>query len=324
MTEEEIRLEIESEGICYIPMVCSEMTVCRFRSKDGAKAQFSVVKDPYLSFQEGDRVRIRAGDEVVFVGYIFTKERNREGMILVTAYDQIRYLKNRATYVFTGMTATQMVEQIARDFQLETGKMEDSSYSIALRVEDEAPLAEIIYRAIQDTYDNTGRQFVLYDEGGKLCFEDTENLVAAYELTNETAQDIRYRSTIDKDTYNQVKLRKRGKKGSVTEYVEKDEVTIDRWGLLQLTGTVQEEENGQEKARALLLSHNRVNRSLVVQGAFGDWKIRGGSIITVNLQETGDILIHQAMMVEWVRHTVGAMGHTMELCLRGGWINDEE
>ena len=58
-----------------------------------------------ISFLEGDTVRFSAGGQVIFLGWVFTKSRDRYGIIDVTCYDQLRYLKASASYCFVGRTA---------------------------------------------------------------------------------------------------------------------------------------------------------------------------------------------------------------------------
>ena len=83
-----------------------------------------------MSFNEGDVVRFYYKDKPVFLGFVFTKQRDREGRINVTCYDQLRYLKNKYTYVFENKTATQITQALCNDFNLKTGSMDNTSYVI--------------------------------------------------------------------------------------------------------------------------------------------------------------------------------------------------
>ena len=64
-------------------------------------------KNNGLNIQEGDGVTLRYSytnidtDYVnLFMGYVFTKKRDKDGWINITAYDLLRYLKNKSTYVY--------------------------------------------------------------------------------------------------------------------------------------------------------------------------------------------------------------------------------
>lgn len=61
---------------------------------------FRMEKDPngILSMSMGSRVRFWNDGIPIFLGYIFTMGTNRDGIFSVTAYDQMRYLKNHYYY----------------------------------------------------------------------------------------------------------------------------------------------------------------------------------------------------------------------------------
>ena len=61
------------------------------------KLTFSVVKTPGLNFQEGDPVKLTVDGTPMFYGFVFIKSRDKDSTIDVTAYDQLRYLKNKDT-----------------------------------------------------------------------------------------------------------------------------------------------------------------------------------------------------------------------------------
>ena len=74
------------------------------------------------------------GDNVFF-GFVFKQNRSKDQIITVTAYDQLRYLKNKDTKVYEGKTAAQFVKMIADDFALNVGTLEDTGFVIESRVE---------------------------------------------------------------------------------------------------------------------------------------------------------------------------------------------
>ncbi|MFR8334419.1 MAG: hypothetical protein ACLU9S_20410 [Oscillospiraceae bacterium] len=81
--------------------------------------------------------------------------RSRKGstddVIQITVYDQLYYLKNKDTYVYSGKTATAVLRMIAEDFQLNVGSLEDTGYVIGSRVEDNHTLFDIIQNALDET-----------------------------------------------------------------------------------------------------------------------------------------------------------------------------
>jgi len=311
-----------NNGAVYEPVIVDRCEIELCRSGYAGKAIFRVLKDRTIDFTEGNEVSIFVNDVSFFKGYVFTKTRDKEDIITVLCYDQIRYLKNRGTYTFDYKKASDIVRIIAGDFRIECGNIEDSGYVIEMRTEDNKTLLDIIQNAVDITYENTGKLFVLYDNFGKLSFSEAGKLACNYLASRKTAEDFDYSSSIDKNVYNQIRLTLKGRKGIIQEYVKKNDDDISRWGMLQYTGSIDDGENGNEKAKKLLEIYGKKKRSFSIKGAFGDTSIRGGSIIYVNYGEMGDIFIDEKMIVEKVSHVFEQGRHTMNLELKGGMIND--
>lgn len=91
-------LFIQHGGTIYEPAVLEGIVWSTERQKQPGKLTFKVVKDAKLNFAEGDAVRLRINGKNVFYGFVFKKQRDKEKTISVTAYDQLRYLKNKDTY----------------------------------------------------------------------------------------------------------------------------------------------------------------------------------------------------------------------------------
>ena len=73
----------------------------------GSPAQLSLtlIADPAIEITEGGIVTLTENGTGLFYGYVFKYSRNESEEISVTAYDQMRYLKNKDTYVFTGQNS---------------------------------------------------------------------------------------------------------------------------------------------------------------------------------------------------------------------------
>ena len=106
---------IQSGGACYYPIVEESISLDWTRKGSPGKLKFSVVKD---SFQEGDPVKLTVDGADMFYGFVFTKSRsgNTPYRIEVTAYDQLRYFKNKDTYTCLNKTASEIVAMLAADF----------------------------------------------------------------------------------------------------------------------------------------------------------------------------------------------------------------
>ena len=321
-----IEFLIEHNQKLYSPVLEGAISWTTDRKGSPGQLNFTVVKDnsivseeyAELDFTEGDHVRLRIDEVDVFYGFVFTKKRNKNGTISVTAYDQLRYLKNKDTIVYENKTASEFVKMIASDFHLQTGDIEDTKFKIQSRVEPNTSLFDMIQNALDLTLQNTQKMFVLYDNYGKIALKDIENMKLDVLIDEETAEDFDYTSSIDSNTYNKVKLTYDNDKTRTREvYIAKHGENINRWGVLQLHETLQEGENGQAKADALLSLYNSKTRNLSIKNAFGDIRVRAGSLIPVILN-LGDMKLQSYMLVEKCKHEIKDDIHLMNLTLRGG------
>lgn len=141
-------------------------------------------------------------------------------------------------------------------------------------------------------------------------------------IDNETAENFGYESTIDKATYNRVKLYYDNKDtGKRDVWIAQDGANMKRWGVLQLTQDANPDKGASpsETAKKLLEYHNIVQRSLTIKGSFGDVRVRAGSMLFVKLK-LDDVTIEKEMIVESVKHTFTNHQHSMDMELRGGVI----
>lgn len=314
----ELEIAIVNGSTFYYPAVEDGVTLELERKSVPGRLSFSVVKDENLDFQEGNAVTLKYDGTPVFYGFIFAKKRNRENVISVTAYDQLRYLKNKDTYQYRNKKASELIKMIADDFKLKIGNLDDTGYVIESRIEDDKTLFDIIQTALDMTYDNTKKAFTLYDDFGKLCLKNTDNMILDYMVCSSSAENFDYTSGIDGETYNQIKLSYDNKEAKKREiYIARDSGNIGNWGVLQYYDKLNDKENGKAKVDMLLSIYNKKTRTLSISKAVGDINVRAGSIIPVSLG-LGDIDVNKYMMVHKVKHNFEGGYHTMDLTLRGG------
>ena len=91
----------------YLPVVEEGIEWTTERRGVPGKLTFQVLGDHILDISEGSPVRFRADGMNVFYGFIFQQKRDRDRGISVTAYDQLRYLKNKDTKVYENKTASE-------------------------------------------------------------------------------------------------------------------------------------------------------------------------------------------------------------------------
>lgn len=307
----------------YLPAVEEGVEWTTERKNTPGKLVFKVQKDKALDFSEGSAVRMKENGDEIFFGFVFKQQRSKEELITVTAYDQLRYLKNKDTIVYEEKTADQFLRMIAADYALNVGALENTNYVIASRVEENTSLFEMVQNALDLTLQNTGELFVLYDDFGKLTLRHLSSMAVgspgAYLLVDEeTGENFEYTSSIDDSTYNRIKLTYDNENTGFREvYIAQDSGNISRWGILQYFDTLKKGENGQAKADALLKLYNKKTRNLKLNGVLGDNRVRAGSMIVVNL-DLGDIRLKNFMLVESCRHIYREGEHRMDLTLRGG------
>ena len=280
-----------------------------------SKLTFTVIKDKTADFNEGNPVLFKYNGKNVFYGFVFSKSRDKEHHINVTAYDQLRYLKNKQTYAYKNKSADELIRMIAKDFKLQIGELESTGYKMD-DIQDNATLFDIIQNSLNETILNKNQMFVLYDDFGKLTLKNAANMLIPtdFVISEDTAQNFDYKSSIDEQTYNQIYLYNENSENG-QPYIAKDSANIKNWGVLQLTEKFTDNENPQAKSAALLSLYNNVSRSLKINNAFGDICARAGASIFVNLN-IGDIILSDYMLIEKATHTFEDNLHTMSLDLR--------
>lgn len=311
------QLLIQNRNTVFEPVVQDGVTWTTERKGAAGKLEFKVLKDNIINFEEGNPVAFKVDNTNLFYGFVFKKKRDKEKIITTTAYDQLRYLKNKDTKTYTNKRADELVQMIANEYQLNTGVLENTGYVIAKKAESNQSLFDIILNALDETIRNRKEMYVLYDDYGKICLKNLERMKVGLVIDEETGENYDYESSIDSDTYNQIKLTYDNSDTRKREiYIARDSSNIEKWGLLQYFDTIDEKTNGAVKARALLDLYNQKTRSLEIKNALGDIRVRGGSLIIVNL-DLGDIKLKNFMLVEKAKHTFKDGEHFMDLTLRG-------
>lgn len=320
----ELYIAGESGKELYLPALEEGLELSTERWGVPGKLTFKVLQDDRLHFSEGSAVQLLVDGRKVFFGFVFTQKRDKENRISVTAYDQLRYLKNKDTYLYENLKASQLIQMIVADFALNAGEIEDTGYVIASGTEDNKSLFEMILNALDLTNVNSGQMYVLYDDFGKLTLKNVANMYVRNEngeylmIDESTGENFEYTSSIDTNTYNKIKLLHESEESGKREiYIAQDSSNMNKWGILQYHDKLKEGENGQAKADALLSLYNKKTRNLRITNAFGDIRVRAGSMLVVNL-DLGDRKVENFMLVEKVRHMLKQGEHFMDLTLRGG------
>lgn len=310
-------LIIENNGILYSPLVEGKIKWTTERKGSPGKLEFNVVQDKYLNFEEGNPVRFKKDDKNVFFGFVWGKKRNKDEIISVTAYDQLRYLKYKDTYIYAKKKASDLVKMIAEDMHLRVGEIEDTEYVIMHRIRDNETFFDMIYDALQLTFDNTKKLYILYDDFGALALKNIDSLRLDLIVGRDTVENFDYSTDLD-NTYNKIKLSYDNENTGKREiYIAQDSNNMTKWGVLQYYEKINEKTNGKLKADTLLQLYNRKSRSLSIKNALGDVRVRAGTSVFVDLPELGDISVQNYMLVEKAVHYFSDNEHFMDLEVKG-------
>lgn len=313
-----LQLSIQTRRNRQYPVLAEEILLERRRAGAPAKLEFTVINDSILSFHEGDHVLLQQGEETLFSGFVFSKHRNYGKKIKVMAYDQMRYLKNKDTYSYEDITASQLIGRIGADWGFALGEIDDSLYPLPATIAEGRSLMDIIQTALDQTAKETGELFTLYDKGGKLCLSHVKDLARDTLISTQNIKDFDYTSSIDRDAYSAVRLYRLGAgPGQRIYYDAENGELLDRWGRLRYHARAKEEVDGIQSVQKTLEMKARKTRILRIQEAMGDTGVQGGSLLPVELN-LGDLILNQFLMVEQVRHRFTQGGHTMDLSLVGG------
>lgn len=305
------------EGKSYLPVVKSKIQWETQRSGSAGSLSFSIIDDGSITIANGDVVYFKDGDIGVFYGFVFTIKQKKDHILTVTAYDQLRYFKNKATYNYVKKETGDLLRMIAKDFRLNCGSLSATGCPIT-RTEKDKTLFDIIGNSIDRTVKETGQLFVLFDDFGSLALKNIGDMQYNLLIDEETAQDFEYSRSIDKETYNKIKLiYEDSEAGGRQVYIAQSGENTNKWGVLQYTDKLDKGEDGAAKAKALLNLYNAETRNLTISNAFGDSHIRAGSLLVVKL-EFDDVSISNLMLVEKAKHTYSESEHYMDLTVRGG------
>lgn len=302
--------------------IVSDITIASFIEDQPNKCTFEIIKKDELAFWEGATVAIVLDDIKMFKGFVFSKERNKDvDLITVTAYGQMRYLKNKDTYVFEGKTSDEIFSKICTDFVIPHKIVDRSNFICGPRPYDNKPLYDIIKTSLQDTLINTKQWFIIRDNFGVLEHVNVNSLFSGFVIGDQSGlMDFKYQTSIDSNVYNQIKLFRDNKdSGKRDIFIVNDTINggqnLKEWGILQLYESVPENLNLkqiEQKAEGMLKLCNDTKRTLKLE-SIGIPSISAGSIIACNIADLGDMSLNNYLLVQACTHKISNNMHTMTL-----------
>lgn len=298
----------------YAPIV-EKVTYTTNRKLSAGELNFTYIQKVPVNMTEGAKVQFYVNGRGIFEGYVFTIEQDRQGVVEVTAYDQLRYLKTNESYAFIGKTLGEIIQQIATDMQLQTGTLENTGYVIPMLTKEDTQCLDIIDYALGLTQYNTGKTYSLFDDFGKISLREAGSMLSAEIIGNRSLlTDYTFKSDIDSDTYNQIKLVRPNKEtGQGDVYIFNDSSTIGKWGLLQKYEKVDENLNEaqiSEQGNIMMAYYDRVLKDMSVD-CIGIPGLRAGGMVTLKIRDIPELRSGYRLLLDKVKHKFSNGEHTM-------------
>ncbi|WP_252503284.1 hypothetical protein [Sporosarcina sp. Marseille-Q4943] len=263
---------------------------------------------------DGQGILFRENGKELFRGTISRHIYSRGKKTLIV-HDRLLYTaKNRDTYLFVGKTADQIAKKVFSDFGIPIGNIVSTGYVIPYLLFDGDTIYDIVMKALQITYENTGQRFAMFSEGDNVhivrkkdqlkqwVVEDGVNLV---EYTYETSIE---------DTVTKVKLIAEFDKKTITAVAE-DKSLQSQFGTMQHFEKAGEKTTQGElnaKAKAILQERGKVKKSLMLTNIPGISEVVTGVAIYVLISELN---VARPYYVDEDTHVFRGRNHTMTLKL---------
>lgn len=307
------KIYISSESDPYEAHVVGEVTISMTREGAPSTIEFEVVYEKDIEIDYGNSIQMYVDGEPFWYGYIFELSGDKEPIVKVKGYDQLRYFKNKDTYQYEDTKYSELLKRIIEDRNLLAGEIEDTKYPIAGRIEENKEFLEMLQVASDFTTAYTGNIFILYDRAGKICLTEMNNMKVNDLLFDmDIMGNFEYTGSIDTNTYNRIKVDLVDETtNTVTPVVVEDKNNIAKWGILQWYAQTTEKDTVAAKARQLLEILNRPTRSLQLKDIVGSTSVRAGSLIPVKLK-LRDIEVDSYMLVESIEHHFKDNWHWMD------------
>lgn len=300
-----------------ISEITDSVSISFVRTGTATKMEFTVFKDDIVVYHEGDCVEFFDNNIPVFKGYVFTKTINEKNEIKTTAYDQLRYLKAKQSYSFNGESLKDIITTIANQFKLQVGEIEDAAYTTPYYYHEDESLFDIITYHIEKAKLMLNTEINFFDDFGKLTVKRADSMISKYVIGKESfTTGYEYKTDIDSDTYNVIKLVQPNKVTKTADvYEAQSEENIRKWGMLQYYEVMNENLNAAQIIDYLNLVFNysnKVFRTLNME-AVGIPGLRGGNTIFIDIPTIGDINLKKSLLIDSVTHKYSSSEHTMSL-----------
>ena len=263
----------------------SDLEVTQSLYDSPGKCTFTIYDN--FMIPNGSTVYLKVDGEGFFKGYVFKSSVNQNDETEITAYDQMRYLKNEDTIYYSDKSASEIFADICKRNGLKYDVVWNATYKNLPYLYDKKSMFDILKTAIEENLRNTGNRYFVRDEYGTLKFINIEkrktDLIVG---TGSICTGFDYEQSIDDETYNVIKLyRDNNDTGQRDVWQAQDSDNIKKWGRLQYVDTVDENASAAQikaLAKNMLSVMNREHRTLSLS-VIGFYGLRAGDGIKVEL-----------------------------------------
>lgn len=304
------------------------------------KLTFQLEKDPngILNMYNGSIVQFYRDGKGIFYGYVFNMGTDAKEAYQIVAYDQMRYLKNEDTLYYSGKTVSNVFDDICTRHRLNKRKIVTPCNFVCPNKKYEGQtLFNILKHQIQqgNIASKGTKYYFIRDNFGTLEFNELGNCKTNVVIGEKSLlSSFQYEISIDKNTYNEIKIVKnyqsedvKGKKSDdkiIVPYTVRDSGTQKRWGFLQKVVSVDDNMNSAqiiEYGNNLMKQLNLETKSFKLS-ALGVDGINAGNSIRVNIPQLNTYKkdkngnLTKEYLDMWIigaTHTYSKGMHTMEL-----------
>lgn len=228
------------------------------------KLTFQMQKDPNenskLIIYNGSIVQFYRDKVGIFYGYVFNMGMDANGIYQITAYDQMRYLKNEDTVYYSGKTVTEVFNDLCTKHQLKNRKViAPCDFVCPNKKYEGQTLFNILKHQMQqaNVASKGTKYYIIRDNFGTLEFTELGKLKTNLVIGEKSLlSSFQYEISIDKNTYNNIKIIKsynsedtKGTKSDnkiIVPYVASDNSTQKKWGFLQKVISVDDNMNNEQ------------------------------------------------------------------------------
>ena len=217
-----------------------------------------------LTIAEGDAVILTKNNANIFKGYVTDIVRDERG----SAYDQLFYFRYHDTYFYENKSAGDILKKWVSYFSLKSGNIDCNTHKIPTRNEWNRSIRDMLKFALDETYYQTGVRLILFDKGGKIHLERTENLAIDFPTPDlSAARGFSHHSSISYGAINRVKLAYKDPKTGVFEiFTAKNDACERDWGILQYYNEINDNSTAQSYAERMLKQRCSVANTYSVRG----------------------------------------------------------